>query len=71
MNDDMKKRVIFRNMDQESLEWLSRSLIRESLKPMTINLLSLRLMNKWHSIVKVRDLGPYKTIVTFEIIKQG
>ena len=33
---------------------------------MIIDLLSLRLMNEWHPVVKVRDLGPYKAIVTFE-----
>ena len=50
-------------------EMLSRSIIGESTYPMVLDSSYEKLANQWRTMIRVRELGSFKTIVTFETIQ--
>ena len=51
--------------NEEILEWLQRSIIGETSKPINFNLLEERLFFEWRCITNVREMGAYRALVTF------
>ncbi|XP_074310210.1 uncharacterized protein LOC141645968 [Silene latifolia] len=58
-------KIVNVQINPNMVEELERSLIGESEEPRSVEVLSQILTNQWRSISKVRDLGPYKFIITF------
>ena len=48
------------------MEWLNRSLIGESLRPMDFDLLREKLFREWYYLTNVKAKGSYKCLLTFE-----
>ena len=53
-------------INEDTLEWLQRSIVGEIIKPLNFNLLADRLYNEWLCISNVREMGAYKALVTFD-----
>ena len=52
--------------NEDTLEWLQRNIVGETIKPLNFNLLADRLYNEWLCISNVREMGAYKALVTFD-----
>ena len=50
-----------------TMEWLSKSIVGESLAPVAIEYVAEKLVNEWLLIIKVRDMRAYKTLITFSL----
>lgn len=51
---------------KDKVEWLSRSLVGESIKPIDFDILKEKLYNEWFYLTSVRAMGSYKCLLTFE-----
>ena len=58
--------VIYGEVDETMMEKLSRSIIGESVYPVNIEVMGERLRRDWFTIVDVKPMGAYKTLITFE-----
>ena len=62
--EPQKTVVVKGEVSQENMEWLKRSIVRETLHPLSIECVADKLFKDWWlTISKVRDMGAYKTLI--------
>ena len=71
-------RVMFRQVNKQLLPKLEKSAVGETMQPMDIKLMEDKLRHVLPIIENVREMGSYKTLITFlttedmlEILKEG
>ena len=65
-NEKEKTILVEGEVEEENMEWLERSIIGETIKPINFSLMVDRLLNEWRCITSVREMGAFKALVTFE-----
>ena len=61
-----KTMVVYGEVDEFMMNKLSKSIIGESIFPVNIEVMEERLRRDWYTIVDVKPMGAYKTLITFE-----
>ena len=63
-----KVKIVQGELCQERLEWLKKSIISKTIKPMNFSMVADRIENKWFSVTNVRKIRAYKALLTFDSI---
>ena len=58
--------VVYGEVDQFMMDKLSKSIIGESIFPVNMEIMEERLRRDWYTIIDVKPMGAYKTLITFE-----
>ena len=61
-----KMKIVKGEICSEKVNWLNRSLVSESLKPIDLDILKEKLFKEWFYLTHVRAMGSYKCILMFE-----
>ena len=67
--NEEKTTVVYGEINDDMKEKLSRSIIGETTYPVNVDVLKERLLQEWYTIVEVKPMGAYKTVLTFESVQ--